>query len=111
MFGGLCIRSVTKDSLLTTVKNFFIKDSLRVYPNPARSGTELKIEIRNQVTGEMQVELFNLSGQLISTSKVNNYEKNSLLSYQLPNILAGAYLLRLTNRRSGKTQTEKIIIQ
>jgi len=111
MLGGVCIRSVTKDSLLTTIKNFFIKDSLRVYPNPARSGTELKIEIRNKITGDIQVELLNLSGQLISASKINNYEKNSLLTYQLPNVLAGAYLLRLTNRVSGKTQTEKIIIQ
>lgn len=59
----------------------------------------------------MQIELFNLAGQLITTSSLNNYENNPILSYQLPKLIAGTYLLRITSKKSRKSQAEKIIIQ
>ena len=109
--GAICVTYFEKDTILTTIKNFFIKDPFKVYPNPAKSGSAIKIEIRNTGSGEMQIELFNLQGQLIGSSVINTYEKNSTITYQLPNIIAGSYLLRLKNKKSGKIQTEKIIIQ
>ena len=109
--GGISVRYIEKDSILTSIRNFFIKDSLKVYPNPARSGSIIKIEIKNAETGEMQIELLNLQGQLISSSSTNIFEKNSNLTYQLPNIIAGSYFIRITKRKSGKTHTEKVIIQ
>ena len=109
--GGISVTYIKEDSILTTIKSFFVKDSLKVYPNPARGGSVIKIEIKNVETGEMQIELLNLQGQLISSSLTNIFEKNSNITYQLPNILAGSYFIRITKRKSGKTQTEKIIIQ
>ena len=109
--GAISIRHIKKDSILTTIRNFFIKDSLKVYPNPARRGSVIKIEIKNVETGGLQIELLNLQCQLISSSVANKYEKNSILTYQLPITISGSYFIRITNRESGKTQTEKIIIQ
>jgi len=111
MIMGYSVTRVRKDSVLNKVKSFFINDSLKVYPNPAKSGSAIKIEIKNVETGEMQIELLNLQGQLISSSVINTFEKNSTISYQLPDIIAGSYFIRITNRKSEKTQTEKIIIQ
>src|SRR4030095_4498188 len=104
---GYSITRVRKDSVLNKVKSFFINDSLQVYPNPAKSGSVIKIEIKNVETGEMQIELLNLQGQLISSSVTNMFEKNPIITYQLPNIIAGSYLVRITNRNSGKTQTRR----
>lgn len=109
--GGISVTYIKEDSILTTIRGFFIKDSLKVYPNPARSGSVIKIEIKNVETGEMQIELLNLQGQLISSSVTNIFEKNPIITYQLPNIIAGSYFIRIAKRESGKTQTEKIIIQ
>ena len=108
---GQTLAVIKGDSILATVRNFFIKKSFKVYPNPAKSGSLIKIEIKNNETGEMQIGLLNLQGQLISSSVINTYEKNSIITYQLPNIIAGSYFIHITNRKSGKTQTEKIIIQ
>ena len=108
---GQTLAVVKRDSILAAIRSLFNKDSLKVYPNPARSSSAIKMEIKNTETGDVKIELLNLQGQLISSSIINTYEKNSTTTYQLPNIIAGSYLVRITNRKSGKTQTEKIIVQ
>lgn len=100
-----------EDSITNRIRNFFVKDSLRVYPNPAKSEGQIRIEIKRNETNEMQIELFNLQGQMINSTVVSNHAENKILTYKLPNVISGSYLLRLTNKKSGKAHTEKIIIQ
>jgi hypothetical protein len=108
--GSFSMIKESEDSITNKIRNFFVKDPLRVYPNPARSGGEIKIETSNSQTGDRVIELFSLEGQMISSTLVNNYSENSLLTYRLPNVVAGSYLVRITNKKSGKVDTQKIII-
>ena len=106
--GGVMVSKRT-DSVATIFKRLFVTDSLKIYPNPAKSGSSIRIQLKN-MEGSVQVELINILGQLINSSVVNNYEKNSLLSYQLPNTTPGTYILRITSKQTRQAQTEKFII-
>ena len=111
MGASLSVIEIRRDSVFSTIKSFFFSDSFKVFPNPAKSGSAIKIELKNYDTEELQLELLNLQGQLISSSIINSKEKNSIIPYQLPDISGGIYLLRVKNKKSAKTQTEKIIVQ
>ena len=111
MGAPLSVIRINRDSVFTTIKNFLFNDAFKVYPNPAKSGSAIRIEIKNTEAEELQIELLNLLGQMISSSIINSYEKSSIITYQLPNIIGGSYFIRITNRKSGKNQTEKIIVQ
>jgi hypothetical protein len=102
---------VKKKSYLKRIKECFIKDSVNIFPNPAKAGNEIRIEWKRADRGIYNIDLFNLQGQLIhSTASDILFEKN-IVTYRLPMITAGSYILRLTNKNTGKKYTEKIIIQ
>ena len=119
-FGITCKRMVTsgyttvwteRRSYLQKVKDYFVKDSIKVFPNPAKAGNQIRIEWIKSPIGEYAIDLYNLQGQLIKSSlaKIEN-EANSFI-FQIPIITPGSYLLQMTNKKSGKKNTEKIIIQ
>ena len=57
------------------------------------------------------MELYNVQGQLIKTSAMKVDSETSFLNFQLPSTNPGSYILRITNKTSGKSRSEKIIIQ
>jgi len=103
--------SVVTISYLEKVKDYFAKDSIKVFPNPVKAGDQIKIEWRKAPTGEYKIDLYNLQGQLIKSSvaKIENEIKS--FTFQIPEITPGSYLLQMTNKKSGKNHSEKIIIQ
>ena len=105
--------SMTRETtLLQKVKNFFVGDSsLDVYPNPVKTGTSITIKWKKLENGEFNIELYNLQGQLIKSSMIKVVEEITNLSFDIPRTTPGGYLLRLTNKKSGKSRTGKIIIQ
>lgn len=96
------IQRIFKD----TTFNFF-----KVYPNPVVPGAEINIELKKAEPGEYNVELVNMSGQVVYSGVQRFESKKETNSFKIPYIIAGSYLLQLTNRKSGKKHTEKIIIQ
>ena len=110
-FGYTTTVRTERISYLQKVKDYFVSDSIKIFPNPVKSESAIKIEWRNAPGGEYIVDLYNLQGQLIKSSlaKIEN-EINSFI-FQIPAITPGSYLLQLTNKKSGKKHTEKIIIQ
>ena len=62
------------------MKDYFVNDSIKVFPNPAKAGNQIKIEWRKAPAGEYIIDLYNLQGQLIKSSlaKIEN-EINFLL--------------------------------
>ena len=76
---------------------------LRAYPNPAIE--EVNIEVQNEKSAKLSLEIFNYTGQLV-------YEK------QLPGepmvtekvrLQPGAYLIKVTGKENSRT--EKIMVQ
>jgi hypothetical protein len=108
--GGFSIRSI-RVSYMEKVKGFFKSDSIKVFPNPAKAGNEIKIEWRRAEAGEYKIDLYSLQGQIIKSSLARIENKINSFTFQIPATIPGNYLLRMTNKKSGKKYAEKIIIQ
>ena len=103
--------SVVTISYLQKVKDYFVKDSIKVFPNPVKAGDQIKIEWRKAPTGEYRIDLYNLQGQLLKSSVAKIENEINSFTFQIPEITPGSYLLRMTNKKSGKKHSEKIIIE
>jgi len=104
-----CVR--IQRNYLERVKDFFTRDSIKVFPNPAKAGREIKILWKKADAGEYTIDLYNLQGQLIKSSLAEIENEANSFTFQIPVITSGSYVLRLTNKKSGKKDVEKIIIQ
>jgi len=103
--------SIRRRSIAQKVEEIFTKDSINVYPNPAKAGSEIKIEWRKTGSGDYTIDLYNLQGQLIKSTLAKIENETNSFTFQIPAIIPGSYVLRLTNKKTGKKHTEKIIIQ
>jgi len=104
--------TVTRErkSYFQKVRDYFVSDSINIFPNPAKVGSEIKIEWRKAETGEYKIDLYSLQGQLIQSSFSKIQNEIYSFTFQIPAITPGSYLLRMTNKKSGKKHSEKIII-
>ena len=85
--------------------------SFRVFPNPVSSGANLTIEWIETDEGYYNFQLLNQSGQQAHQQQLWIDAKARLLSIDVPLVAAGSYFLILTNKKTGKKFSEKIIIQ
>jgi hypothetical protein len=96
------------------VKRFF-KDTafnkFRIYPNPVRSNSALTIEWKQKDYGDHLLQLFNQSGQLVLSREINIGEGSKLFMMPMPSIMSGTYFLKLTSKPTGKSYTEKLIVE
>lgn len=79
------------------------------YPNPARPGTSLTLNVNNP--GKFAVRIINLSGKIMYTENVVNAHL-SPLSLQVPSSFsAGMYVIDITEESSTHHYQQKLIIQ
>ena len=84
---------------------------IRIFPNPVLSGSSINIEWKQTEEGYYSLQLLNQSGQSIHQKEIWIDAEARLLSIDVPPVAAGSYFLVLTNKKSGKRFTEKIIVQ
>ncbi|HMK26616.1 MAG TPA: carboxypeptidase-like regulatory domain-containing protein [Chitinophagaceae bacterium] len=85
--------------------------TFRVFPNPIESGNSINIEIQKMEEGYYSVQLLDQSGRSMHQQEIWIDAEARLLSIDVPAVAAGSYFLALSNKKSGKKLTEKIIIQ
>jgi hypothetical protein len=107
---GITFR-IERISYLQKVKDYFVGDSIKVFPNPVKAGSQIKIEWKKAETAEYKIDLYSLQGQLIKSSLVRIENEIKVFAFQIPIITPGSYVLQMTNKKSGKKHSEKIIIQ
>jgi hypothetical protein len=115
--GEIVVVGISRRKKKETIKLFqrIFKDSsykfFRVYPNPVSAGSLMKLELNKAEAGEYQADLVNQNGQLIHSATVTFEKENLLNTFTIPMTITGIYFLQMTNKKSGKKHTEKIIIQ
>lgn len=72
---------------------------ISVYPNPTKN--LLYVESETPIDDEMQIELINLSGEIIAFGKIE--KGNLLLQLDISEIPPGLYLLKVFNEQSSNT--------
>ena len=108
---GMVCGSVTEVVSSGKTPSTFPGSYLKIYPNPARSNSTLHIVCGQKGYGEYLLKLFNQSGQLVFIKELYIAEGASLVSVDLPFLPAGNYFLRMSDKQSAKSYSEKIIIQ
>ena len=105
-------RSIRKNIplLIQELKDTVFK-SFKIFPNPAKAGTEINIEWKSSESGAHILQLLNQAGQLIYTKELWIDEEAKALDIELPPMATGVHFIKMTNRETSKTFTEKIVIQ
>ncbi len=111
--GGVTVRRnnevdeiVSRDIEIPASQNKFF-----IYPNPVLSGGNISLGIAMMEEGYYAVNFINLSGQLMQQKEIWIDGEARVLNVDVPKVAAGSYFLVLTNKKTGKKMTEKIIIQ
>jgi len=81
-----------------------------IYPNPIRSNSTLHIEWNQTEHADYLLQLFNQSGQLVFSKELSIREGLKLFAFTMPSITPGNYFLKLASKTTGKSYTEKLIV-
>ncbi len=101
-----------KDSITNSeIKLPLEENSILVYPNPVQSGTALNLSVKKLDEGYYQFQISNQSGQMVQQKELWVDAVARLLNVEMPLVAAGSYFMVLTNKKTGKKFTEKIIVQ
>jgi hypothetical protein len=84
---------------------------IQLYPNPV-TANEFKIKFANTDAGSYTINVLSVIGQVISTTKVENFPgKNNIAKISLPALTGkGIYIVRITDKNNKPIFSEKIIL-
>jgi len=87
------------------------RNNIAIYPNPVTTGT-FKIAFTDQPPGKYQVQLMDISGQLISKKNITINNESQVEEFRLPAfITSGSYLVKVVSQSNNSHFTEKITVQ
>ncbi len=84
------------------INNIGAENDLFVYPNP--STDLITLETRETLTGEANIQIYGMNGQLVKQQTITMRERK--ITFTVKDVSTGFYLLRLTV--DGKTYNQKI---
>ncbi|WP_419868221.1 T9SS-dependent M36 family metallopeptidase [Chryseobacterium sp. CT-SW4] len=97
--------TVPSDCLLATEETKAVKNTVSIYPNPAKN--EFYINFPSSTLGKVNVEIYDMSGRLVSSEdKISPESKKAISTDRLIN---GTYLVKV--KGLGFDATSKIIIK
>lgn len=85
--------------------------SFKIYANPARANADIFINPIKTEVGSYAIQLLNISGQLIKQQEARIEKGMGSISFGVPSIPSGTYLISLLNKKTGKKFSEKLIVQ
>ena len=106
----------TKAPVTETAKNIpaaeiMTKNGIAVYPNPVTDGV-VNISFSRQPAGQYEVQLLDLSGQLIASKQININSDTQIETLRFPELSAkGSYLLKVSSEVNKVNLTNKIVVQ
>lgn len=100
-----------KDSVVKQMFKKLLPENFKIYPNPVKVGASIHIEWKQRLADDFVVQVLNISGQTIFTKQMQTGYNNHLFEFSFPSVASGNYFLRMINKKSGKSYTEKIIVQ
>ena len=87
------------------------RNSIAVYPNPVTNGV-FKLAFTDQPAGKYEVQLLDISGQLISKKNITIHNGMQVEEFRLPGfITSGSYLVKVVGHSNSTSYTEKIAVQ
>lgn len=90
----------------TSVKEEQVEFFVDVYPNPSTNG-EVNVELQFENASDVQIEVYNVAGELIRTKQVSNI-KTSTEKLDLSQVESGMYLLKIIS--GGKVVNRRVVL-
>lgn len=87
-----------------------IKHLFKLYPNPAMNGTNINIEWKGGEEGYYQLNIADASGRLVHQQEIWIDADARLLNFDLPKLSPGQYIFSFVNKKSGKVNSEKLLV-
>jgi hypothetical protein len=81
-----------------------------IYPNPVLRNSTAKADASNLPAGNYKLELADMGGRILYLKELT-VDKFALVEIPMSGLPGGMYVVRFQNKLSGKTYTEKIIVQ
>jgi TonB-dependent SusC/RagA subfamily outer membrane receptor len=83
-----------------------------IYPNPARKGQTVTIELKNETDKPVQVKIFSLNGQLLLSQYQKSFKNGNRVVVQTDSRWsAGVYIVQLLDSGGKCVHTGKLVIQ
>lgn len=99
-FDTTCIYS---NGTLPVDEYSFLKNNLKLYPNPLTSGNTLKIDFGSPINAKLSI--YNVTGKLVLSDAVSNQDKKEVNTNALAN---GIYMLKISTDNASTTR--KVVI-
>lgn len=103
-YGRGMFTSQFTDTALSVMENNFVAEGIMVYPTI--SNGEITIKSQNQLGGDSDLQIYNISGQKVASK---TFELNTSGSKINLDLNAGIYFIAISN--NGYSETKKIIIR
>jgi hypothetical protein len=84
---------------------------VKAFPNPVSAGDPLTIQCKRMIKGDYSFELINLGGQMVQYNEMRIENEKQSLQLNTPLVKPGTYFLKITNKATRKSVTDKIVIQ
>ncbi|MFP4061127.1 MAG: T9SS type A sorting domain-containing protein [Bacteroidales bacterium] len=100
-------KNIRECDTTTTIIKSFVSDegNCIIYPNPATN--IITIEFLKSITEQIELEIFNIFGQLVYTKKISH--NNSASTHDISQLGKGIFVVRITSDNQ-KSYDKKLII-
>ncbi|MCB0794875.1 MAG: T9SS type A sorting domain-containing protein [Flavobacteriales bacterium] len=111
MYTGMVMQGGNRDSgftinvlnpLSTSIHEQFMLEGLATWPNPVND--VLNVVFESSMQGAARIEVLDLNGRLVLTQRTNLNSGRNLERIDTEGLVAGMYLLRITNDRESISQ-------
>jgi hypothetical protein len=87
------------EDCITNIETNFEKEEINVFPNPTEGIITINIE-DVQISGMLDVSIYNIKGQIIYTNKIKLHEPKSKLQIDLTEHPPGSYLINISTKEN-----------
>ncbi len=106
---SICSLHITDNTVKKDAGGITMMPAARVYPNPAASASQLKIQLPSAISGKVSLSLFGLNGQLVKQVVDKSY--TGLVSFSLPSAFSGAGVLLIQDDAKHILVKEKVLVK
>lgn len=84
------------------------KNHVKLFPNPAKAGNHVIVELDDFISGFVKMEIYSLSGERVAIQEFEKSEARQQVILETKHLVRGMYILKVVN--NGKAGAQKLII-
>jgi hypothetical protein len=104
-------QTVVEETKKNPIQETIVNSGISVYPNPVTNSL-VKISFEDQPAGKYKVQLFDMSGKMITSQEVTISNKAQIEEFRFPEaVTKGNYMIKVSNEANNISFNNKIVVQ